>query len=263
MSRIPIEFAVDKRAIPGMPEILRGLRWGGGADFGCVPIYFVTASPPQLKAVLTRKMALDGVEWDGIIFKDWLATLAALKPRRLREQLGFKLCALLAGRQARPRSVELLYGDDTEKDPEAFHLYSRLVAGDIRAGDAEGAMAAAGVAAEDRGSVRDLLDRLGPQRGRVERAFIHLERGTPPERFAAYAPIVVPVRGAAQLALALYELGHLRAEAARAAVAAAGAEGALGSPGTPALGELVEDALARGLVSAARVDELGLPRSGG
>ena len=119
MARIPVEFAIDKKAIAGMPEILRGLRRGPGEDYACAPLYFVSASPPQMRRVIERKMLMDGVEYDGIILKDWLKTLRRLRPGRLREQAGFKVCALLAGRQNRPRSTEYLFGDDVESDAAA------------------------------------------------------------------------------------------------------------------------------------------------
>lgn len=213
MARIPLEFAVDKRAIAGMPEVLRGLRRGAGRTFAAAPLYFVSASPPQMRRVIERKMLMDGVEYDGIAFKDWVATIFRLRPGRLREQVGFKLCALLTTRQNRPRSKEYLFGDDVESDAEAFHLYARLLAGGMPAGEAEQQMKAAGVKKDDRDCVRALLDRLGRKRGSVERIFIHLAAHSAPERFADLAPLVVPVRGAYQLALACYQLGLLRAEA--------------------------------------------------
>ena len=83
MARIPVEFAIDKRAIPGMPEVLRGLRRGPGPGFACAPLYFVSASPPQIRGVVQRKMLMDGVEYDGIIFKDWLK-----QQKRERESSG-------------------------------------------------------------------------------------------------------------------------------------------------------------------------------
>ncbi len=213
VARIPLEFAVDKKAIAGMPEVLRGLRRGAGRTFAAAPIYFVSASPPQMRRVIERKMLMDGVEYDGIAFKDWAATILGLRPGRLREQVGFKLCALLTTRQNRSRSREYLFGDDVESDAEAFHLYARLLAGELSAGEAEEVMKTAGVKKDDRDCVRALLDRLGEKRGSVERIFIHLAAQSAPERFADLAPAVVPVKDAFQLALACYELGLLRAEA--------------------------------------------------
>lgn len=211
LARIPIEFAIDKQAIPGMPEVLRGIRRGPGPGFACAPLYFVSASPPQMRKVLERKMLLDGVEHDGITFKDWASTLRALRPGRLREHVGFKLCALLTGRIARPLSREYLFGDDAESDAAAFHLYARLVSRELRGGDAVAAMADLGVRPDDRRCARDLLDRLasaaGPRCGRVERAYIRVERETSAADLARLAPLVTPVRDAAELAQALHAEG--------------------------------------------------------
>ena len=127
LSRIPLEFAVDKQAIPAMPEVLRGIRRGPGPGYGCVPLYFVTASPPQLRGVLEHKMILDGVEFDGITFKDWWRIMKQGRPGRFLDQVGFKVCALLEGRRRRPLATEYLFGDDAESDADAFALYASLV----------------------------------------------------------------------------------------------------------------------------------------
>ncbi len=213
MSRIPFEFAIDKQAIAGMPEVLRGLRRGPGPDYAAAPLYFVSASPPQIRGIVERKMLLDGVEYDGITFKDWAKTLFQLRPGRLREQVGFKLCALLATRQNRPQSREYLFGDNAETDAEAFCLYARLLSPTLSASAADAEMAAAGVKPDDRRCVLDLLSNLGPARGRVEKIFIHQVRASAPERFAKLQPAVSPVQGGYQLALACFELGLLDAQA--------------------------------------------------
>jgi len=215
LARIPIEFAVDKGAIPGMPEILRGLRKGPGSKFACAPLYFVTASPPQLRKVLEQRMLLDGVEFDGITFKDWLRTIREWRPGRLREQAGFKICALIAGRIHRPAAREYLFGDDTEADAEAFHLYAGLLHGELAGGEAEQAMEAAGVKKDDRRAVFSLLDRLPKTRGTVERIFIHLAAGTAPEAFERYGGLVVPVRDALQLGLVLFASGLVDGDTVR------------------------------------------------
>ncbi|MEE8409222.1 MAG: phosphatase domain-containing protein [Myxococcota bacterium] len=252
LSRIPVEFAVDKRAIPGMPEVLRGLRRGPGPGFACAPLYFVSASPPQMRRVLQRKMLLDGVEYDGIIFKDWVGVLTGLKPGRLKQQAGFKLCALLTGRQRRPRSRELLFGDDVEQDAEAFDLYARLVSGEVEGDAAEEAMTEVGIADDDRACIRDLLASTSPGTGDVERIFIHLERGTSPTYFERFGRRVVPVQGAVQLALALYGLDLVQAESVQQVCDAVIAE----LPRVDIDG-LVEDAVDRGLVDQGRVAQVG------
>jgi hypothetical protein len=260
LARIPLEFAVDKQAIPGMPEVLRGLRRGPGPGFACAPLYFVSASPPQLRKVVEHKMQRDGVEYDGTTFKDWLGAVMRLTPWRLTEHVGFKVCALLTGRIRRPGAVEYLFGDDAERDAWAFHLYARLIQEHLPPDEVDIALADAGVRPEDRHCIHDLMVRLGPVGGRVGKVFIHLEQGSPPTRFAALAPLVVPVRGGVQLALALLEEGLLGVDAARQAsdaVRAVTSEGQVQS--------LAQDAVDRGIVRRAtweRWKEAGVKASG-
>ncbi|MGC3996451.1 MAG: hypothetical protein QM767_02525 [Anaeromyxobacter sp.] len=244
LARIPLEFAIDKLAIPGMPEVLRAIRHGPREAYAAVPLYFLSASPAQLRAVLERKMLLDGVEWDGLVLKDWARALLSGRPGRLREQLGFKLAALLTLRRGRPLATEWLIGDDTEQDALAYALYARILSGELRAGPLDEALREAGVAPDDRACVDALARGLPPQGGQVERAFIHLERRTDPASFAALGERVVPVRDATQLALALFALGQLRAEG----VIQAGAAAAAGRRPLDRAA-LLEDALARGLVT--------------
>ena len=215
LSRIPLEFAVDKQAIAGMPEVLRGIRRGPGPGYGCVPLYFVTASPPQLRGVLEHKMILDGVEFDGITFKNWWNIMKQGRPRRLLDQLGFKVCALLEGRQRRPLATEYLFGDDAECDADAFALYARLVHEEISSGEASDRMAEAGMREDNRRCALALFDQLASKRGKVGKIFIHLEKGTPPEQFERFAPLAVPVRGGFQLSLALFGLGLVDQETVR------------------------------------------------
>jgi hypothetical protein len=244
--RIPIEFSVDKVAIPGMPEVLRGLRRGPGPSYACTPVYFVSAGPPQLRRTIENKMLIDGVEHDGITFKDWKRTLLDLRPGRLREQIGYKLNALLEGRERRPNAVEYLFGDDVEADAEAYSLYARIISGELRAGTAEAAMAAAGVALDDRRCVRELLDRVELMPGVVGRIFIHLEAGRDPSSFAPLGDIVVPVRGAYQLALALLSMDLIDAMAVRQALdAVSSAPG----PRRQDPEAMLNDAIARGLIT--------------
>ncbi len=215
LGRIPLEFAVDKQAIPGMPEVLRGIRRGPGPGYACAPLYFVTASPPQLRGVLEHKMILDGVEFDGITFKDWWKLLKQGRPNRIRDQIGFKVCALLEGRLRRPLATEYLFGDDAESDADALSLYADLVHEDISPGEALHRMAATGMREDNRRCALALFDRLPSRRGKVRRIFIHLEKRTPPEQFEPFGPRLLPVKGGLQLALALFALGLVDEETVR------------------------------------------------
>jgi uncharacterized protein DUF2183 len=214
--RIPFELAVDKRAIPGMPEILRGLRRGVGPEVACLPLYFISASPHFLRGVIESKMLRDGVEQDGIIFKDWFQILLSLHPGRLFEQVGFKMIALLVSRLRRVMCREYLFGDDTEKDAEIFSLYARLINGKISASMLEEELTRMGVPPEDRREIHRLISWLPLHRGRVEKIYVHLERRTPPAAFEKFGPLIEPVKGAYQMALGLWNRSLIDSEAVRA-----------------------------------------------
>ena len=77
--RTAFQKAKDKVAYPGATALLRALR--KGPDGRTRLIYFVSASPPQLERVVAEKFALDGIEIDGIYFKDNLRNLTKLLGR--------------------------------------------------------------------------------------------------------------------------------------------------------------------------------------
>ena len=259
MARIPLEFAVDKMAIPGMPELLRGLRRGAGPRFASTPLYFISASPPQLRKVIEHKMLLDGVQHDGITFKDWAKTLRQFKPGRLHDHVGFKLSALLKGRLSRPEAREYLFGDDVEKDARAYALYDGVLSGDIDGEALERALAEDDVLPQDRRYISSLVEQLPARRGAVKRIFIHLERNTAMSAFVPFGPKLVPVKGAFQMGLALYALGLLDQDAVNQAIAMSNKARALSMAQQE---ELITDALKRKLIAGAALRQLGLKNDG-
>src|SRR5207253_874727 len=124
-----VERAEDKVEVPGVAELIRALKAAAERHGRKALVYFVSASPPQIGAAIRKKLALDGVPYDGIVFKDQLAHLKRGKLRNLREHVGFKLAELLRGRLAAPPGApELLFGDDWELDSLIYSLYADVVA---------------------------------------------------------------------------------------------------------------------------------------
>ena len=187
---IPFEFAVDKEAIPGAVPLLRALRHGPGERSRITPLYFVSASPPQLREVIERRMVLDGVEFDGISFKDQLRLLLGRRPRALREQVGYKLNALLRYRRRHPDGARyLLFGDDVELDAEIFSLFGEICAG-LRGTPLRRRLRELGAPRGDAEEIGALADPLRAT-ACVERIYIHLTRGTDPDRFGQLGEGVV------------------------------------------------------------------------
>src|SRR5690606_35987944 len=124
---IPLELAVDKRALPGTVPLLRALRRGPTETSQLVPLYFVSGSPVQLRRVIEEKMTLDGVGFDGVTFKDQLGLLRRRRPRAIIHQVGYKLIALLLYRlEASERARWMMFGDDVEADVDVFRLFGRV-----------------------------------------------------------------------------------------------------------------------------------------
>jgi hypothetical protein len=205
------ERGEDKVEVPGVPEVLKGLRAAADRRGRTLGIYFVSASPPQIGKAIRDKLALDGVPYDDIVFKDQLERLRHGKLRQLREHVGFKLVALLRGRSAAPESTrELLFGDDWESDPLTYSIYADVLDGTI-GGERLGALLArVGVDPTLRLEVDELARALAGATG-VERIFINLERRTPPAVFRFYGSRVVPTFNYFQTALVLAAESYLDA----------------------------------------------------
>jgi hypothetical protein len=211
---IPFEFAIDKRALPGTVPLLRALRRGPGERSALVPLYFVSGSPLQMRGVVERKMTLDGVGYDGITFKDQWGLVKSGRPKAIKEQVGYKLTALLHYRLETPATARwLLFGDDVEADSQVFTLFGEVCAGLV--GDAlRSRLLGHGVGETEMDAALSLAARLEPGPDPVERVFIHLENNTDPAKFTN--PKVVPTRSFLQTALVLADLEKIQPRDVRA-----------------------------------------------
>ncbi len=200
MARIPFERAADKKDIAGMARLFREIRRGPGPTKRDTPLYFVSASPSQLRPVIERKMMLDGIGFDGTTFKSWTGVIRRLRFSRFREQIGFKLTALLAGRTELPSgALETLIGDDLETDPVTFALYADVLAGRIPTHDLSRILQLNGVMEIDAKAIVRSAREIAPSRG-VRRALIRMERFSDPDEFKEYGPGVIGCLGAFQMA---------------------------------------------------------------
>jgi hypothetical protein len=206
------ERGEDKVEVPGVPEVLKALRAAADRRGRPLGLYFVSASPPQIGKAIRDKLAIDGVPYDGIVFKNQLDHLRRGQLRLLREHVGFKLGALLRGRLAAlPGTHELLFGDDWESDPLTYSLYADLLDGTLVADRLDALLARIGVDPTLRPELRQLVGEVGGAGG-VERIFINLERRTPPGVFRLYGPRVVPTFNYFQTALVLAAESWIDAE---------------------------------------------------
>lgn len=211
MVRIPFEAGADKVHLPGVPQLIRGLRQCAEAGAARPYVYFLSASPPQIGAAIREKLAIDEVEYDGITFKNQLGHLVRGRFASLREQVGYKLGELLAARIAGPAaSSEYLFGDDWESDPLIYSLYADVLEGAIDEGLLARVLEAVEVGSSERSRILGRAAALsGTGRNVVARIYINLERRTPPLRFQSYGSRVVPTFNTMQAAASLFESGRL------------------------------------------------------
>lgn len=205
--RTALERADEKRTNPGAATLLREMARAG------VSIHILSGSPEQMRRRLEEKLRLDGIVWDSFTLKPNLQNMLRLRFRALKDQLGYKLPALLQSRTSVGESDarETLFGDDAEADAFVYSLYAEIMAG--RAG--EELVHAIG----ERGRVyEDVLEdlqrcvRLVRGKAVVERILIHLEQQTPPSDFQIYGPLVVPFYNYLQAAFVVHEDGRLPAQ---------------------------------------------------
>lgn len=175
LARIPFELGVDKRPVAGAVELLHALREGPD-DRAHTPLHFVSASPPQLARAIERRMLLDGVEWDSISYKDPLRLLLRGETHQLKEQIAFKLSAmLLLARDTPPAARFHLFGDDVEHDALVSCLFADVMAGRLRGEPLRLRLAEAGVHEPYARRLTSLADEL-PAREAVAAVWIRLER---------------------------------------------------------------------------------------
>jgi len=206
LQRIPFELGVDKRSVPGTAALLRGLRAGpDGREHR--PLFFVSASPPQLHRPITGRMLIDGVEFDGITYKDWAALVRRGRLSQLKQQVAFKLAALLRLLEALPAGAVLhLFGDDAEQDALIYCLLADVAAGRLRGEALAATLAGLGVHRRDIEALGARADALEPREA-VAGVWVHLIRRPDGASIAEFDPRVVGWPTAAAAARLLRERG--------------------------------------------------------
>jgi len=207
--RTAVERPERKRTVPGAAALMRELR-----ALGHVHITVLSGSPEQMRPVLEAKLRLDGVQWDEFVLKPSLSNLLRLRFRALRDQVGYKLPALLRARTRVPTGAhETLFGDDAEADALVYSLYADILAGRIGETTLRALLEKAGAYPDATEEVLR-LSRTMLHGNVVDRVFIHLERLSEPSFFSRYGARIVPIYNYFQSALVLSCDGLLPPEAA-------------------------------------------------
>jgi hypothetical protein len=206
--RTAVERPERKRTVPGAASLMREIRASGR-----VRITIVSGSPEQMRRSLEAKLRLDGVRWDELVLKPNLRNILRLRFRAVREQVGYKLPALLEARRRAPEAaVETLFGDDAEADALVYSLYADVLGGRIGEDTLQAVLEKAGAYPDAIASMRAHVATLAKS-DPVRRIFIHLDRKSDPAFFRRYGPRVVPIENYFQAALVLVADGTIPPEA--------------------------------------------------
>jgi hypothetical protein len=196
-----MEDARDKRAYPGASALLRALRQG--VDYR---ICIVSGSPKQMRKVLSAKLAMDGIEFDEFVLKNNLHNLLRLRFRALRSQVPFKLPALLESRAGIIGDAkETLFGDDSEADGVIYSLYADILAGHVSSSELRHVLEAARAYDDQIERTMALAEHVRGSCDCVQRVLIHLDKGSPTERFSHFGHRLVPIHNYLQAALVMYQ----------------------------------------------------------
>ncbi len=209
--RTALERADEKRTNPGASTLLREMGAAG------VAVHILSGSPEQMRSRLEDKLRLDGITWESFTLKPNLKNMLRLRFRALRDQLGYKLPALLESCAQAPKEVveagilETLFGDDAEADAFVYSLYADVVSGRVSTRELEKVCEGGRVYEDVAEKIATEAARI-PKRNVVERVLIHLEGQSPPDDFGVYGPRVVPFYNYLQAAFVVFEDGRVPAE---------------------------------------------------
>lgn len=206
--RTAIEPASRKTTVPGAAALLREIRTTGPAG-----IFILSGSPEQMRKVLEAKLRLDGIEWDSFTLKPSLQNLLRGRVRFLKDQVSYKLAALLDARTKEPAGLnEVCFGDDAEADAFIYSLYADLGAGRVGTEQLMAVLERARVYPSEVPQIVRMAGRI-PREDAVRRIFIHLDRMSAPEVFAEFGSRVCPFYNYFQPALVLLQDGGISPDA--------------------------------------------------
>ncbi|MGE3975185.1 MAG: phosphatase domain-containing protein [Bdellovibrionales bacterium] len=207
--RTALEKAFQKRNVPGTNTLVRALISSQGRGNRAFPIFFISASPPQIEEKIHQKLQLDNIRPFGCFYKDNLQNLTPKRFKRLTNHMGYKIQALLELRvRLRLDVQQILWGDDSESDAVIYSLYSDICA--RRLSHTELLRVLKGLKVEMK-QIHNilLLQEKTPPMDPVKKIYINLAVDTDPEYYLKFGRRMVATYDTFQASLDLYQDGHL------------------------------------------------------
>jgi len=205
------EKAAQKKNIPGAAKLVLSLQeaWKIRENNQSFPIYFITASPPQMESKIHEKLAIDGVKPYGIFCKDNLPNLRPRRFWRLNKHVGYKLQALMQMRSYLHESVKLImFGDDGEFDAVIYSLFSDICSRRLDTSELRRVLNAFYVL-DDQVDVIFRLQQSLPESDPVEKIYINLVDDTDSDYYLKFGRRILPTSSSFQCALDLCQDGRL------------------------------------------------------
>jgi hypothetical protein len=194
--------------VPGTATLVNSLKqcWqqkkGTDSPF---PIFFITASPPQMEKKIREKLQSDEILPLGIFFKDNLRNLWPGRFWKLKQHVGYKVTALMYLRTLLKNKVtQVLWGDDSETDAVIYSLYSDLCSQRLIGDDAESVLKSFQVTSEQIQRLfgtQSQVEAVDP----VEKIYINLAIDTDPEYYMKFGRRMLPSYNSFQTALDLFQ----------------------------------------------------------
>ncbi len=202
--RTAFEKAFQKRNVPGTATLIRALEATKTASKN-LPIYFISASPPQMASKIFQKMQIDRISPWGVYFKDNLKNFRPRKFGRLKHHVGFKVQALLELRkQLSEKNRLILFGDDSESDAVIYSLFSDICCRRISVREILSLLEALHVQPEQRQKILRLQREI-PESDPVEKIYINLVADTDPDYYGKFGRRVLATFTTFQAALDLFQ----------------------------------------------------------
>lgn len=209
-----LERAFHKKNIPATNILLQNLysfrhKTRGLQQF---PIYFITASPPQMEERISEKFNLDNIRPFGCFYKDNLANLRPSRFWRLRRQVGYKLQALLQLRTRLAEDVkQICWGDDSETDAVIYNLYSDICSRRLGPGEIRSVLEKFSVTGEQVDTILNLQLDI-PENDPVEKIYINLATDTDSDYYLKFGRRTVATANTFQVSIDLVQDQRLSLE---------------------------------------------------
>ncbi len=212
--RTIFEKAFTKKNVPGTPHLISSLaryqkKNSNEFDF---PLYFVSASPPQMESKVYEKFILDRIKPIGMFYKDNLRNLAPKRLLFLKKQVGYKIQALMQLRSQLSVNVRMIcFGDDSESDAIIYNLFSDICARRHTENQLTTLLEDLGVTHAQIDEILRLQSIIAIQ-DPVEKIYINLATDTDPEYYLKFGRRTFPTYNTFQVALDLVQDQRLSLE---------------------------------------------------